>query len=408
MTVNHSCWVEQHRALRTQGVRRRILARFCGHGVAVVCGIAFTVVSALADGDIVVPRDFPTIQAAVDAAAPGATIKVRRGTFTEQVVIAKDLALTGAGADATIIKAPSTLASFAVDLFSRIPVAPIVRVTDGASVRMSGLTVTGPTPCLAAQGVVVVKESTLYLSDARVTRIHPEDLDCPLGFRSSGVVIGLPFFILIDGETEGGSTAHGTVTNVAIDQYLTTGVAVLGPLEGAPSTATITDNVITGGVPFAVPGQAGVTVSFASVARVTGNTIRDMVCTDPVFCGRDPINQFQSVGIGGNSNPPGTVIEENTVSGSDVGIYLFGSDGCCRARKNRLTNNRFFGVVIQDGSNETAENKISGGEVGIGVVADFVDTVAVSRGDRIRRTSVAPIQEIDCCGFTATAIVEDD
>ena len=167
---------------------------------------------------------------------------------------------------------------------------------------------------------------------ARVTHIHPEDFDCPIEFRSSGVVIGLPFFVQIDGETEGGTTAHGTVTHVAIDQYLTTGVAVLGPFEGPPSTATIADNVMTGGVPFEVPGQAGVTVSFASVARVTGNTIRDTVCTDPASCGRDPITQFQSVGIGGNSNPPGTVIGENTVSGSDVGIYLFGSDGCCRTR----------------------------------------------------------------------------
>src|SRR5574342_283665 len=109
------------------------------------------------------------------------------------------------------------------------------------------------------------------------------------------------------------------------------------------------------------------------------------------------MTEFQSVGIGGNSNPPGTVIEENTVSDNDVGIYLFGSDGCCRTRENTLTDNRFFGIVIQDGTNETAENRISGGEVGIGVVADFVDTVGVSRHDRIKRTSVAPVQELECC-----------
>lgn len=99
------------------------------------------------------------------------------------------------------------------------------------------------------------------------------------------------------------------------------------------------------------------------------------------------------------------MIEENAVIGNDVGIYLFGSDGCCRTRENTLTDNRFFGIVVQDGNNEAADNKISGGEVGIGVVADFVDTVAVSRHDRIKRTSVAPVQEIECCGFTATAIV---
>ena len=35
---------------------------------------------------IVVPRDYPTIQAAVDAAAPGDTINVRSGTYTEELV----------------------------------------------------------------------------------------------------------------------------------------------------------------------------------------------------------------------------------------------------------------------------------------------------------------------------------
>src|SRR5436305_1544346 len=47
---------------------------------------------------LVVPRDFSTIQAAVDAASPGDTVNVSPGTFTEQVVINKDLDLHGAGA----------------------------------------------------------------------------------------------------------------------------------------------------------------------------------------------------------------------------------------------------------------------------------------------------------------------
>jgi hypothetical protein len=46
--------------------------------------------------------------------------------------------------------------------------------------------------------------------------------------------------------------------------------------------------------------------------------------------------------------------------------------------------------------------------VGIGVVADLVDTVGVLHGDKISRTSVQPIQEIECCGFEATAQVEKD
>lgn len=51
--------------------------------------------------NVVVPRDYPNIQAAVNAAAPGDTVKVRNGIYTEEVVLAKDLTLEGAGVDET-------------------------------------------------------------------------------------------------------------------------------------------------------------------------------------------------------------------------------------------------------------------------------------------------------------------
>lgn len=44
-------------------------------------------------------------------------------------------------------------------------------------------------------------------------------------------------------------------------------------------------------------------------------------------------------------------------------------------------------------------------QVGIGVVAGGADTTGVLRGDQINGTTVAPVREIQCCGFTATAIV---
>jgi parallel beta-helix repeat protein len=98
-------------------------------------------------------------------------------------------------------------------------------------------------------------------------------------------------------------------------------------------------------------------------------------------------------------------IVDNRLSGNDVGIYQVVSPDCCAIRGNRLTDNRFFGVVVQDGDGATEDNRITGGQVGIGVVADFLDTTAHLRGDRIRGASVAAVQELDCCGATATAIV---
>jgi nitrous oxidase accessory protein NosD len=126
-----------------------------------------------------VPRDFPTIQAAVDAAAPGDTINVKGGTYNEEVVIGKDLDLRGAGVRATAIKSPATLTPYGVHLPDGRSLTPIVRVGKGAHVRMSGLTVKGPIPCgVEVTGVHALQAATLELNDARVTGIQADPSSC--------------------------------------------------------------------------------------------------------------------------------------------------------------------------------------------------------------------------------------
>ena len=373
--------------------------------------------------ELVVPRDYPTIQEAVDAAEPGSTIRVLKGAYVEEVVINDDLTIKGEGAGATIIKAPTTLTKdFATHLPDGFRLSAVMRITDGAHVNLSGITVAGPIPCkMEVSGIQVLKNATLNLSDSRVTRLRAEGCASPPEAKGRGVVYGLPPHIQTD-DGERGSTAHGTVTNVAVDRYRAAGITVTGPSvappdnpDGFPSTATISHNTITGGADFPILGQSGIQVVAGAKAQVKENTVSSNVCIDPrvpSLCGRDPVNQVQSTGIFVLSGEPGSEISQNRVSDNDVGVYLGvylePSPNCCTISENVLQNNRFFGIVIQDGDGTTSHNKISGGEVGIGVVADLVDTVGVLRGDKISRTSVQPIQEIECCGFEATAQVEKD
>src|SRR5438876_11612045 len=55
---------------------------------------------------LIVPTQFPTIQAALDLASPGDKIDVLPGTYVEQLLITKNVTLEGAGAEATFIQAP--------------------------------------------------------------------------------------------------------------------------------------------------------------------------------------------------------------------------------------------------------------------------------------------------------------
>lgn len=113
---------------RIMGSRRQDTLRVVG---ALALAAVFQLRPAVAAAETLrVPEDFPTIQSAVNSANPGDTIKVAAGTFREQVTIAKDLTLMGAGAgdnsngsnnhsnsgsadddEVTTIKAPTKLVS---------------------------------------------------------------------------------------------------------------------------------------------------------------------------------------------------------------------------------------------------------------------------------------------------------
>lgn len=361
--------------------------------------------------EIAVPEDYSSIEKAINAASPGDTIKVHPGLYKEQITISKDLTLKGVSDDIsdTAIQVPSDFRPFAKNQASGLQVAAVIRITEGAIVEISGVTVTGPIECgIQGVGIAVVKDATLKISDSHVTRFRPESVNCqPPQASGRAVFVGLPEFIRIKGESEGGSVGNATFTRVIIDKYYSAGVTVAAKSADSPSNVIIRDCEIIGGSKIPVNGQFGIIMSWAT-ARVTRNIIHRNVCNGEL-CGPDPFNDFQSGGIGAPFlGSKLTEISENIISDTDVGVYGGGIGGEAYTIKSNHISSRLFGIAIQDGKARTIENTIIGGKIGIGVFAGTADTVGILKGDRIRNTTDEEIKEIACCGFTAKAILRGD
>jgi hypothetical protein len=330
-------------------------------------------------GDLLVPAAYPTIQAAIDAAQAGSTIRIGPGTYVEQLSIGKDLTLVGSGALKTIIRAPGVLAN-GVDGHTSI-----VEIHDGAAVRMSQLAISGPGAGHCGDGelragISVIQGSQLDLSDSRVAHIRNTPLDnC---FRS-GVGVLAPDF----------SPVRVNVERSEITDFGTSGIVV----AGFGSTSTLRFNLVKGQGRSTVVATSGIELIFAT-GTISHNVVSGNACgSADLGCGPDWFSEVQATGI--SAGGEGVVIANNLLAGNQVGIY---ANEAAAIHDNVLWNNDYFGIALQDGSFTVDGDNIRGGEGGVAVIAGFANAVADLHGVRISHTAGQHIQTFEQNGFTAT------
>jgi hypothetical protein len=302
-----------------------------------------------------------TIGYALSQAANGDTIVVGAGVFVEQLTIAKSVTIVGAGASATSIKAPNSLT--VSGLTSR---RSIVEVSGGVTVSMTGLTVTGPTDgshgCSDIHhGIFVVGGSSLTISNATVTEIRatPALSGCQMGIAIRAGMQAI------------GQTGTLAVSDVTFTNY-TKGAIVV---DNTGSSGTITRAIVTG-VGLVNNAQNGVQISRGATGTVRHSIITNHQCNAP-SCGPDPINDTYAFGILLYQAGSGILIEGNTITGNDSGIY-FGATGAL-ARGNFLGSNRWSGLFFDEGANAAELNTVAGGNEGVLVAAysgNVTNTVA--------------------------------
>jgi parallel beta-helix repeat protein len=276
---------------------------------------------------------YPTIQSAVDAAAPGDRINVCPGTYMEEVTIPPgkdDLQLRSVHFWAAVIKAPPVMLG---------PTKSIVRVNGARGAAILAFTITGPggEACDSLRsGVRIDDGGSADIFGNHITHIH----DTPFSSCQNGIAVA------VGGENEV-TVGSARILGNAIDTYQRSGPRVSN--EG--SFAEIAHNRILGVGPTAVRPQNGVVVIGGATATVRHNFVAGNLFDVPdsglVSTG---ILLFQSGQV---------LVDHNTLSSNDNGVGMFEPAPGSATTHNRVRASTFDGIALSPATgHRVAFNKV--------------------------------------------------
>jgi len=305
--------------------------------------------------------DYTTIQSAINAASAGDTIQVFAGTYAEQVVISKNITVTGAGEEVTIIQSPGTLLPIACLSDLDADAVTIVEICDAAATIRS-FTIDGNVatdgaltgmPSVSGDffGLAVHGTASATMSDVTVTNVHDAD-SAEWGHQKGDAIWVAPASSL-------------NASNIHVLRYQKSGIVAYGSASDA-ANLILTDSLVEGDQ---LPGMNdsiamnGITIARAN-ATLHGVTSRGNRC-DVANCSGSP----ESYNAGGllvydwdPSDPTVTVsVIESIFSENDIGIYndVTNPSSTIQYTSNDVTGNRWFGINLDEGHAEFSYNDIT-------------------------------------------------
>jgi len=351
-------------------MKPRLIAAF----VLALAGMLGVVLSAQAASLTVCPSGcaFKSIQAAVDAASPGATITIQAGTYSGGVSIDKSLTLNGAGVASTIIRGGG----------------PVISVAAGRVVHISDLTVKGGfgddgggianSGWLTLQRVNVTKNSsvstgagifndgTLAMFESRVS-----DNSVDAAFGSGGGISNHGTMTLLNSTVDsnsatgaGGVENSGNLTlhNSDVSYNVATiggGISNRGMLTIRNST--VNDNTANGD-PAIGGGKGGGLYNDGTVAALNSQIHGNKATADPYG-----VNDDTGFG-GGIYNEKGSVTLRNTdVTGNTAdrdggGIYNAAALTLDHSSVTNDTAHRNGGGILNQGGTVTMRHSVMQGD----------------------------------------------
>jgi parallel beta-helix repeat protein len=159
-----------------------------------------------------------------------------------------------------------------------------------------------------------------------------------------------------------GGSASGTISGNTVSGYQKGGITINGKVS-----ATITNNTVTGQGPVDYIAQNGIQIGYGAMATVTGNTV-----TGNAYTGSNLASSAGILVVGGEyfgsgfANTVGLTITKNTLTGNDVGVWIFNADTSGNA-PTTATNNAVKINKISNGAvtNTTGYDATCGYQAGI-------------------------------------------
>ena len=297
-----------------------------------------------------------TIQAAVDAAASGDTISVAAGTYVEQVIVNKNLTLTGAGAGSSILEAPASMTGVKI----------LLEITGAVNVEVSGFTVRGSSTATTCGSIL----AGIFVRDGAYANIHNNTVtsiaDNPLTGCQNGRAIWVGDSLFGGTGAALASTGTADIVDNVITAYQKSGIVV----AHTGSQADIDGNTITGIGATAAIAQNGVTVIHGATATITDNAISGNDYTPPEASSAGVILfQAGDVDITGNS-----------ITANEIGLSVGASTTGPVDFNNNVVSGNGDGINNTDVLVINAENNFWGQAAG---PTHSTNTVAGTHGDDI-------------------------
>lgn len=393
---------------------------------AVACAAGVAPATATTSGKLCVQaskaRCYPTLQAAVDAAHDGDTIKLAAGTFAGGVTITKSVSLVGAGSGATVISGGGPVLTIGVRDAASEPTVSITGVTITGGVNhgegpfaLGGGIAIPPAAGFALGATVKISHSVISGNrvEPAVTVASPGGAVCPDG--------PCPFAAALGGGIY--NTGNLTINHSVIADNLVGGIASDadgGAIWSTLGALTITSSVVTRNSAIAVIPNGrfaeggGLFVDGGSLS-VKNTLVSDngahLTTALPVRAGDEVIDMnANSGGIHVGDNAPtlvaNTVISGNSVSADAPNGEPVGFDAAMLVGSSPLTmrNTKITGNHVT----ETVATTVDMGPGGSILELDGGGTITNTQITGNDMTSISPNGDAAVAGALAIFTFDDD